>query len=148
MTVVSNRRTIMPKPKPTGRFHFFSFIKSSLLSENSPRFFYYCCTLLSSIFANSLSVNRRIYFVWQVSRFLRISLKGNFRPDMDTCYVIILPSWIAVLVKFCETALLPRLYSPFSILRFKISMSCWFHCPTGKDISLKFGVLNLNLEII
>ena len=105
MTVVSNRRTNMPKPKPTGRFHFFSFIKSSLLSENSPRFFYYCCTLLSSIFANSLFVNWRIYFVWQVSRFFRIFLKGNFRPDMDTCYVIILPSWIAVLVKFCEIAL-------------------------------------------
>ena len=122
--MVSNRRTNMPKPKPTGRFHFFSFIKSSLLSENSSRFFYYCCTLLSSIFANSLSVNRRIYFVWQVSRFFHISLKRNFRPDMDTCYVIILPSWIAVLVKFCEIALLPRLYSPFSILSFKISMSC------------------------
>lgn len=122
MTVVSNRRTNMRKPKPTGRFHFFNFIKSSLLSENSPRFFYYCCTLLSSIFANSLSVNRHIYFVWQVSRFFRISLKGNFRPDMDTCYVIILPSWIAVLVKFCEIALC-RDYIPLS--RFWVSRYPW-----------------------
>ena len=113
---------------------FFYFIKSTssqprpqsnlrgctssvlLLSENSQRFSNSYCISFSSIFANSSSVVRRMHFVWRVSRFFRISSKRNFRPDMGTCCVILLPSLIAVLVKIFGTTIWPRLYSICSIL--------------------------------
>ena len=126
----------------------FFFSRVSLFLENSPRLLNFSCTSFNSIFASSSSVVRHIYFVWQISILFRISSKGNFRPVMDISCVIILPSLIAILVKFCGTSIWPRLYFPCSILSFRIFMTCWFHFPTGKDISLQIGILNLNLEKI
>ena len=74
-----------------------------------------------------------LYDEW--TDFFVYLLRENFRPDIDTSCV-----------KFCGTTIWPRLYSPCSILSFRISMTCWFDCPTGKGISLQFGILNLNLE--
>ena len=135
----SNPRAKMQNNGYVPLFFFLSFIKSS------SRFSLF--SLLISVVPHSVPY-LQIPHLLLGAYILNDKWADFFVYRLRKISVQIWTPLIVVLVKFCGTTIWPTLYSPCLILSFRIFITCWVDCRTSKDISLQFGIVNLNLEKI